>query len=95
MAPPPTPLPQDWRPKARDDVEFRQVGEGWVLFDPVSRRIHVLGVVGALLWSFCTGESDVTALDEKVRQAFGAAVDDPRVSEALQGFLDAGLLEAP
>jgi hypothetical protein len=95
MAPPPTPFPQGWRPKARDDVAFRHVGEGWVLFDPVSQRIHVLDVVDALLWSFCTGESDVPALEEEVRQAFGPAIDDPRVPQALQSFLDEGLLRAP
>lgn len=95
MASSPTPFPQGWQPKARDDVAFRVVGEGWVLFDPLSQRIHVLDVVDALLWSFCTGESDVPALDAEVRRSFGAAVDDPGVGEALQRFLDAGLLETP
>jgi hypothetical protein len=95
MAPSPTAFPQGWRPKTRDEVVFRQVGEGWVLFDPVAQRIHVLNLTSALLWSFCTGESDVPALDMEVRRAFGAAVDDPQVPHALQGFLDAGLLQAP
>lgn len=90
-----TPFPPGWRPKTRDDVEFRHVGEGWVLFDPVAQRIHVLDLTAALLWSFCTGESDVPSLDEEVRRAFGAAVDDPQVPEALQGFLDEGLFQAP
>jgi len=95
MPPSPTSFPPGWRPKVRDDVAFRLAGEGWVLFDPLSQRIHVLDVVDALLWSYCTGESDVPGLDEEVRRAFGAAVDEPGVSEALQRFLDAGLLEAP
>ena len=95
MASSPTSFPQGWHPKSRDDVAFRVVGEGWVLFDPVSQRIHVLDVVDALLWSLCTGGSDVSELDEEVRRAFGAAVDEPGVSEALRRFLDAGVLEAP
>lgn len=95
MSPSHRPFPPGWRPKARDDVVFRRVGEDWVLFDPAAQRIHVLNLTAALLWSFCTGESDVPALDREVRRAFGAAVDDPQVSQALQGFLDEGLLEAP
>ena len=74
---------------------FRRVGEDWVLFDPSSQRIHLLDLSAALLWSFCTGESDVSALEDQVRQAFGPAVADPKVVEALQGFLDEGLLHAP
>ncbi len=95
MATPPDPFLHGWRPKARDDVAFRHVGGDWVLFDPVSQRIHVLDAVDALLWSFCTGESDVPTLEEEVRRAFGPAVGDPRVPQTLQSFLDAGLLQAP
>ena len=95
MAQPRTPFPPGWRPKARDDVVFRRVGEDWVLFDPVAQRVHVLDLTSALLWSFCTGESDVPSLEEEVRRTLGAAVDDPQVPEALQGFLDAGLFQAP
>jgi hypothetical protein len=95
MAQSPTPFTPGWRPKTRDDVVFRQVGEDWVLFDPVAGRIHVLDLTAALLWSFCTGESEVPSLEEEVRRAFGAAVDDPQVPKALRGFLDAGLFQVP
>ncbi len=95
MPPSPRPLPAGWRPKTRDDVVFRQVGEEWVLFDPLTQRIHVLDLAGALLWSFCNGDRDVPGLDEEVRRAFGAAVDDPQVPRALRHFLDAGLLQVP
>lgn len=95
MTPAPAPFPPGWHPKTRDDVVFRRVGEDWVLFDPVAQRIHVLNLSAALLWSFCTGESDVATLEHDVRQAFGVAVDDPQVPQALQDFLDAGLLQAP
>lgn len=95
MPPSPDPFPQGWRPKTRDDVVFRQVGEDWVLFDPVTQRIHVLSLTSALLWSSCTGDRDVPRLEEEMRRAFGPAVDDPQVPQALRDFLDAGLLKIP
>jgi len=95
MAPSTSPLPPGWRPRSRDDVVFRRVGEDWVLFDPVTQRIHILNLTAALVWSFCTGEEDVAAVERQVREAFGIAVDDPEVVDALQEFLDAGLLVSP
>ena len=79
----------------RDDVDFRRVGEDWILFDPTVQRVQVLDVTGALVWSYCTGEMDVAAMEAEVRTAFGAALPrgtDPGVRKALRSFLDAGLL---
>ena len=95
MAPSGSPLPPGWRPRSRDDVVFRRVGGDWVLFDPLAQRIHVLNLSAALVWSFCTGERDVASVERQVREAFGIAVEDPRVVQTLQEFLDAGLLISP
>ncbi len=29
-------------PRSRDDVVFRELADDWVLFDPETRRLHVL-----------------------------------------------------
>lgn len=78
-------------------MEFRQVGEDWVLFDPVAQRIHVLDVTGALVWSYCTGNMDVRAMEREIRNAFGlalAAGKDPGVQQALSDFAAADLLRS-
>lgn len=90
-----SPLPADWRPRSRADVVFRRVGEDWVLFDPATQRLHVLNLTAALVWSFCTGDHDVPAIDEEVRRAFGEApTGDTGVEDALRDFRSAGLLTA-
>ena len=93
---PPTPsFDRAARPSAREDVEFRQAGGGWVLFDPVAQRIHVLDVTAALVWSYCTGEMEVGAMEAEIRRAFGAALpagQDPGVQKARGDFAAAGLL---
>jgi hypothetical protein len=81
-----------WKPVARTDVVFRQVGEEWVLFDPESQRIHVLNLTAALVWSFCTGEHGVQDIDDRVRQAFRDVPDTAGAAEALHGFSESGLL---
>lgn len=79
----------------RDDVDFRRVGGDWILYDPAAQGVHVLDVTGALVWSYCTGDMEVAAMEVEIRAAFGAAIPrgkDPGVRRALQGFLEAGLL---
>jgi hypothetical protein len=93
MSLPPAPI-GGWRPTARADVAFRQVGEDWILFDPGTLRIHPQDVLGALVWSLCDGTRDVKGIEAAVRDSFGIARKDPPVAETLRGFLDAGLLEA-
>lgn len=98
MLRPPSPFDSSWRPSVREDVDFRKVGEDWVLFDPVAQRIHVLDVTGALVWSWCSGGMDVRAMEAEIRQAFGAALpagEDPGVRKALREFAAAGLLRDP
>lgn len=93
-APDPPPLPPDWRPRGREDVVFRRVGEDWVLFDPGTQRIHVLNLTAALVWSFCTGERGADAIEEEVRRSFGRPpAGETGVREALRGFREAGLLD--
>lgn len=87
------PADSDWCPRARADLDFRRVGEDWVLFDPDGQRLHVLNLTAALVWSFCTGEHDVATIEEHVRRAFGEEVDDPGVRTVLQDFREARLLE--
>lgn len=81
-----------WKPRARPDLVFRRVGEDWVVFDPARQDIHVLNLAAALVWSYCTGEMAVSAIEREVRQAWDG-VDDPGVRDAVEAFRDAGLLE--
>lgn len=86
------------RPRSRDDVVFRELSDDWVLFDPDSRRLHVLNLTAALVWSHCTGEHGVEEITRRVRRAFddAPAPDDVAedVREALRSFAREGLLES-
>lgn len=83
-------------PRSRDDVVFRELADDWVLFDPRTRRLHVLNLPAALVWSHCTGEHGVEVIVERVRGAFEEPppVDRVRedVREALRTFVREALL---
>lgn len=87
---PPTP------PRRRDDVVFRSLSDEWVLYDPDSRRLHVLNLTAALVWSHCDGTRDLEGLVRSVRAAFrkapAEAAVDRDVREALDTFAREGLL---
>lgn len=87
----PTTAPSE-RPRARDDIVFRRVGEDWVLFDPATQRIHVLNLTAALVWSFCNGTYAVNEIEAEVREAFGSSVEDAGVEGAVREFRESGLL---
>lgn len=99
------PDPPSSRPRKRDDVVFRRVAGDWLLFDPHTRRIHVLNLSAALVWSFCTGEHESGEIAEEVADAFAelpgegdgpaAGLGEVRrtVDEVLDRFRREGLLE--
>ncbi len=87
------PLDPRWRPRGRSDLVFRRVGEDWVLFDPDLQKLHVLNLTAALVWSLCTGELDVAAIEANVRRAVGDEIEDTGVGAALADFRAARLLE--
>lgn len=86
------------RPKAREDVVFRQLDDEWVLFDPRSEQLHVLNLSAALVWSHCTGEFTRDEIARAVAAAFEPPVAPNRVvtdvTAALERFHHTGLLES-
>lgn len=94
-APTSSPIPR--RPSSRSDIVFRELADEWVLFDPDGRRLHVMNLTAALVWSHCTGEHSFEQIVSAVRDAF----EDPPardrteddVREALETFVRKDLLE--
>ncbi len=75
------------RPRARDDVVFRQLDDEWVIYDPASDRLHVLNLTAALVWTYCTGEHDVRAIAREVGRAFDPPVDGERIGDEVASAL--------
>ena len=73
------------RPRVRDDVVFRELEDEWVVFDPVTRRLHALNGTAAVVWEHCGGDLTVGEIAEAVRDAFR----DPPAPEAVRRDVEA------
>ncbi|NIM49632.1 MAG: PqqD family peptide modification chaperone [Gemmatimonadales bacterium] len=83
-------------PRGRDDVVFRQLDEEWVLFDPVTDRLHALNLTAALVWTHLTGELGVPEIADAVGKSFTPPVEGERVvadvEATIERFRGEGLL---
>ncbi|MEX2527577.1 MAG: HPr-rel-A system PqqD family peptide chaperone [Gemmatimonadota bacterium] len=87
-------------PRGRSDVIFRQVGEEWLLFDPISGDIHVLNPTAALVWAQCDGATPAGDIAAAIREAFGQEAPPTAEVRALvmntvEKFQKLGLLAHP
>ena len=85
------------RPKARDDVVFRQLDDEWVLFDPRDNKMHVLNLTASLVWTHCSGSLGLAEIAAEVREAFGGSASADSVERDVAGvvseFARAGLFQ--
>jgi len=83
-------------PRVREDLVFRPLAGEWVVFDPDGRRLHVMNLTAALVWSFCDGSRSRDEIAREVRAAFPESPREEEVEadviEALRTFLDQDLL---
>jgi hypothetical protein len=75
-------------PRVRDDVVFRALAREWVVYDPVTRNLHVLNVTAAMVWSLCDGEHAVDHMVQEVRDAIEGAPPEDTVRRDVLGALE-------
>ncbi len=83
--------------KARENVVSREVDGEWVLYDPVSEKMHVLNVTAGLVWHQLDGTRSIDEIVVQTHQSF----DPPEtlevvakdVREVLRQFLAEDLLD--
>ncbi len=78
-----TDMPVPLHPRHRTDVVLTRVGEGWLLFDPATTRVHRLNQIGLLVWQCCDGTACVADISAELADVFPrAGRSDHRISEA-------------
>ena len=84
------------RPRGRGDIVFRQLGDEWVIYDPVGERLHTLNLTAALVWTQLSGEHTPDEIAGAVGEAFtppkSSAEVESDVVDTIARFRESGLL---
>jgi len=83
------------RPRRRNDLVDRNLGEETIVYDAEGRTVHVLNVTGQVIWSLCDGEHDMSDMVDALRATFVIDEDtdlETHVAETLKRLRDMGLV---
>jgi hypothetical protein len=58
------------RPRQVDGVVLRKLGEEALLYDPATKKAHVLNETSLLIWNLCTGETNLATIEMEMKQRF-------------------------
>ena len=64
------------RPKRRDDLIARALGEETVIYDAEGRTVYVLNTTSQVIWSLCDGEHSIGDMVDALQAQFAI---EPRV----------------
>jgi hypothetical protein len=59
-----------YKPKQKDNILFKALEDGAVLFEPESELVHSLNASAAFIWVHCDGEHSVTEIISLVKENF-------------------------
>jgi hypothetical protein len=84
------------RPLIREDIQYRELEDGGVVYDTSAERIHTLNVTAAYIWNCCDGTHNLldiaSDLHEQVHVSMDKALQDVR--DAIAYFQKEGLLRS-
>ncbi len=82
------------RPLSRDDILYRELDDGCILYDPANLNVYTLNATAAYIWNCCDGESDVKRMAEDMAQLCQIDLDvaPEYVKSTIQQFHDNELL---
>ena len=83
-------------PRAKSDVEERELGGECLLYDPESKKVHLLNKTALMVWRACDGKKEIEELAEEIKKEFSPPADVDVVAdikESIQELRSLKLLE--
>ena len=86
----------DYKPKSREDVLFKEMDDGGVIYEPSSEKCHSLNATSAYIWALCDGTYSISEIIEMITADFDTYDTDPEnaVKDIITKFQDLGLMES-
>jgi hypothetical protein len=80
-------------PQRANDLEIKEVDDGFIIHQPERDRVHYLNHTTVLILELCTGEHAPAQISQLVQAAYGlAAPPDDEVAEVLEKLRDEALI---
>ena len=85
----------DWFPNRKSGLEFEDLGEETLVYDPDRQKVHALNPTSALIWRLCDGRHQVEGLVKAVCDTYPVEEEQARtdVLKFLEDLRGLGLLE--
>jgi|SRR3989338_3128498 len=89
--------PDREKPRTRGEVLCREVDDGFILYDPLTEKVHSLNSSAAYVWDCLDGRLSLAEIAESMQAFPGAGGRDllRDVLDAVEGFRREGLLLPP
>ena len=57
-------------PRQKEGLVLRTLGDDAILYNPDTKKAHVLNKTSLLIWNLCTGDSNLEAIEQEVKSHF-------------------------
>ena len=83
------------KPVPRDDVMFRELEDGCVIYDPKTEKVHSLNVTAATIWCMLDGNTSASDIAQNIAERTNAdmSVVLADVIRTIEDFGKQGLLK--
>jgi Coenzyme PQQ synthesis protein D (PqqD) len=83
-------------PRVREDIQYRELEDGGVIYDTAAERIHTLNATAAYIWNCCDGLHNLLEIASELQRNLavipGNALQDVR--QIVSQFDQEGLLRS-
>ncbi len=57
-------------PRQKDGMVLRTLGDDAILYNPATKKAHVLNTTSLLIWNLCTGNANLEAIEQEITLRF-------------------------
>jgi PqqD family protein of HPr-rel-A system len=84
------------KPRRKDRILSRQLGDEWMLYDSDSGTVHIINPMAEFIWNLCDGSNDLDDLERHTNSSFDVPEGtDVRknLEDIIQNFADLKVIE--
>ena len=84
----------DFKPKVRDELSFRELDDGGLVYEAQGEKVHSLNRSAAYIWALCDGTYTIAEIINAIKTDFSEFSSDPaeEIQKILRQFSELGLL---